>query len=160
MESLAQTQPAVQGWRRLALPISVLLNLFLVALIGGHFLHRSIPIEAGGGPVARALANAEASLPPQDAAAFDAAIRGGAPRYVEAARRLVDARRTLGQEITAERFSPESVQQALASWRTAWNGFFDTFSGTLVDALAKVSADGRRKLIADREAKGARFFVP
>jgi len=110
--------------------------------------------------VARALANAEASLPPQDAAAFDAAIRGGAPRYAQAARRLLDARRALGQEITAEPFSPEGVQQALASWRTAWNGFFDAFSGTLVDALAKVSADGRRKLIADREAKSARFFAP
>lgn len=160
MESLAQTRPAARGWRRLALPISVLLNLFLVALIGGHFLHRSLPIAAGAGPVARALANAEASLPPQDAAAFDAAIRSGAPRYIEAARRLLDARRALGQEITAEPFSPEGVQQALASWRQAWNGFFDAFSGTLVDALAKVSPDGRRKLIADRAAKSARFFAP
>jgi uncharacterized membrane protein len=160
MQTLAHTQPIARRWRELALPVSVALNLFFIALIGGRLLHRPPALDAGGGPVARALVNAEASLPPQDAAAFDAAIRGDARRYIEAGRRLVDARRALGQEITAEPFNPERVKQALATWRRAWNGFFDAFSGTLVDALAKVSPDGRRKLVADRQAKAARFFAP
>ncbi|HTU56081.1 MAG TPA: periplasmic heavy metal sensor [Acetobacteraceae bacterium] len=146
------TRPARWNWSRIALAASLLVNLFLVALIGGHWL------RSGGGaadsqtPLARALARAEATLPPRDAAAFGAVIRRDAPRYEAAALRLREARRELGLQIAAEPFNQDGVRQALATWRTTWNSFFDDFSGTLVEALAQVSPQGRRKLVAERQA--------
>ncbi len=149
---MAAKRPARWNWSRIVLTASLLLNLFLVALIGGHLL-RSGGGEAGSGsPLARALARAEATLPPRDAAAFGAVIRRDAPHYEAAARQLGEARRELGLQISAEPFNQDGVRQALATWRSAWNRFFDDFSGTLVEALAQVSPQGRRKLVAERQA--------
>jgi uncharacterized membrane protein len=143
----------MRNWLRIALPISIVLNLFLLALVGGHVL-RSRSNEFGTGtPLMRALARAEASLPPKDAAAFGAVMRREAPRFASAEQRLAEARRGLAEEITAERFDQAGVRQALEAWQAAWNGFFADFSGTLVEALGQVSPDGRRKLVADRRSR-------
>jgi uncharacterized membrane protein len=106
-------------------------------------------------PLARALARIETSLPPQDAAAFLSAMRLNAPRYLDAAQRLREARREVGRQIAAEPFDEAAVKQALVAWQAAWNGFIDDFSGPLVDALAQISTEGRRKLIAERRAAGS-----
>jgi uncharacterized membrane protein len=66
MDETTQDERVMSRWRRIALPVSVVLNLFLIALIGGHFLHRPIPAAGSEGPLARALANMEASLSQQD----------------------------------------------------------------------------------------------
>ncbi len=139
-------------WRRIALPASIVINLFLVALIGGHLLHNRGVEPIAGVPLARALANAEARLPPQDAAAFGAIIRRDASHYAEDAQHFTDTRQELARAITAEQFDPERARQALAAWRAAWNGFMDDFTNTLVEALAQVSPEGRRKLVGERRA--------
>jgi uncharacterized membrane protein len=140
-------------WRRIALPVSIVLNLFFVALIGGYVLHHRGERLAGETPLMRALARAEASLPPRDATAFGAVIRRDAPQYSDALKRLDVARQELRREITAEQFDEAGVRQALAGWQTAWNSFFEKFSNTLVDALAQVSPGGRRRLIAERRSE-------
>ena len=111
-------------------------------------------------PLARGLARAEAVLSPADAAAFRAVIRRNAPVYLEDQRRLTEARRALGRDITADRFDRDETQKALDDWRAAWNQFFDDFSKTLVDALAQVSPEGRRKLVAERQSARGRFLAP
>ena len=139
-----------RSWRRVAFPASIVLNLFFIALIGGHVI--AARDQRDFDTLAQALATAEASLPPKDASAFHKVIENKAAHYEEASRQLREARHVLGQQITAEPFNADAVRQALSNWRTAWNGFFDSFSDPLVDALSVVSPEGRRKLIADREA--------
>ena len=137
-----------RNWQRIALPASIVLNLFLLALIGGH-LWQSQRDQADASPsLDRALANAEATLSPKDAAAFAMVLHGDAPRYVAAAQQLRTARAALNRQITAAGFNPAAVRQALAAWRAAWDRFLDEFSGPLIDAMAQLSPQGRRQLIA------------
>ncbi len=139
-------------WRRIALPVSVVLNLFFVALIGGHqWRQHHLEVRAGS-PLARALLRAEASLPPQQAAAFGGVIRRDLPHYKDAAQQLLEAREALNRQITAEQFNEQATRTALAAWRGAWNHFMDDFGDTLVNALAQLPEDGRRRLAAERRS--------
>jgi uncharacterized membrane protein len=152
MTHLTDKPQSSSRWQRVALPISIVLNLFLVALIGGHLwrLHR---LEANAEtPLARALARAEASLPPRQAAAFGGVIKRDLPHYKDAARQLLAAREALNRQITADQFDEQALRQALTTWRGAWNQFMDDFGGTLIKALAQLPADSRRRLVAERRA--------
>jgi uncharacterized membrane protein len=153
---MTKTTREMQNWRVFALPASIVLNLFLVALIGGHLWQSRSDDGTSGTPLSRALNHAEASLPPVDAAAFGAVIRRDHDRYEQAAQQLTEARREFWQKVTAEQFNQHDVRQALDTWRTAWNRFLDDFSETIVAALAEVSPDGRRKLTAQRRSFLAR----
>jgi uncharacterized membrane protein len=136
-------------WRRLILPASLILNLFLLAVVIGHVLRQgtSAPLTLAG-----ALTNAEASLSPADAAAFADVMRRAAPKYALAAQELGDARRNVEQKITADPYNADDVRNALQAWRGASSRFFDSFNGALVEALSKVSVEGRHNLIAQRRA--------
>jgi uncharacterized membrane protein len=160
MTEMTEMINQMSSWRKIALPASIVFNFFLVALIGG-FVWRDCTDEVGfGAPLTRALAKADATLEAQDAAAFGAIIRRDAPRYSGAQRRLVEARREFRRRITADEFDPEGARQALANWRAAWGRFFDDFSETLVEALAQVSPEGRRKLAAERKLLRATPSLP
>ena len=148
---MADTPTRTRGWRHRALLISIVLNLFLAALIVGHVLHHRQALSQEESPLAHALANAEASLPARDKPVFRQVVQRDMPDYAEAARRLVAARNDVERQIAAEPFQADAVRQALTRWRAAWNGFFDAFSGTLIDALGRISPEGRRSLIAERE---------
>ncbi len=138
-------------WRRIALPISLVLNIFLIAVIGGHILHRNAyHFRSGGSLLTHALANAAASLPPSDAEAFSAVMRRDAPRYKQSAADLATVREELEKQIASESFDQEAVKRALVAWRNAWSRFTDDFSDTLTEALSKVSPEGRRRLIVER----------
>jgi len=142
---------AVKSWRRFALPASVILNLFLIALIAGHLWHAPLFMniaEGRGMPLARALARAEALLPPKDAAAFGAVMRRDAPHLEKSVIELRRARLELDRQIAADPFSPQETREALLATERAWDHFVEDFSGTLVDALGQVSPEGRRKLIS------------
>lgn len=146
-------------WRRMALSLSLLCNVFLVALIAGHFLSRRIgPVASpiASAPMARALERAQAILSPQDAATFRAVLVRDRSRYLQSALRVAAARRELGRQIAAEPFDPRAAGQALTAWRVSWNGFVDDFSGPLVDALSAISPDGRRRLVAERRSREER----
>ncbi len=143
--------PAEKTWRRIALPASIILNLFLIALIVGHLWYGPGRFNFAGErgmPLARALARAEALLPPKDAAAFGAVIRRDEPQLEKSIAELRSARLELDRQIVADPFDPQATRKALLATETAWDHFVDDFSGTLVDALAQVSPDGRRKLIS------------
>jgi uncharacterized membrane protein len=139
-----------QRWRRIALPASLILNLFLVALIGGHLLRREFAERSRETSLAAVLTNVEHLLPPADAAAFGAIIRRDAPRHAEATEQLTEARSELERQITNEPFDKDATQQALTTWRQSVCRFVDEFSNTLVDALSQVSPESRRKLVAER----------
>ncbi len=147
-----------RGLRRWALPASVLLNLFLIALIGGHLLRRDAhegALPAGPIPLARALASAEEALSPTDAAAFREVMRRESPKLAESVRQIGEARRALAREVVAEPFDAKATRAAMAAWQASWNQFFDQISNPLVDALGTISPDGRQKLVDERrKARG------
>lgn len=147
----------IEKWRGakdrtwLVLFLSVCLNIFLIAVIGGHLLHRFSQSERPGVPaLMRALERAEANLSPSDAAAFDGVVRKDLPRYVQLVQDIGNARRELEKRIAAEPYDEAAVKQAFAVWRDSWNHFLDAFGNTLVDALGKVSPEGRHKIIENR----------
>ena len=135
---------------QIVLAVSIGLNLFLIALIGGHVLHQRHAAPNRGARFATALAKAEASMSPRDATAFRAVLRRDAPTYGEAELQLAIARHALAAAVTAPQFDKAKVHKAMDQWRTAWNNFFDNFSTPLVDALSKVSPKGRQNLVAER----------
>ncbi len=159
---MTTTGREIRSWRWLALPASIVLNLFFIALIGGHLWQNRSDDGTSGTALSRSLARAEAVLPRQDATAFGAVIRRDAPRYAEAAQRLAEARQEFWREVTAEQFNPDHARQALDAWRAAWNRFLDDFTNTIVAALAEVSPEGRRKLTAQRRSliAGAKISGP
>lgn len=143
-------------WRWLALSLSLVCNVFLAAVIAGHFLSRrvgTLAVPTGGTPLARALERTQAILPAKDAAAFRAVLERDKPRYAEAAIQVAVARGALEREIAAEPFDPRAASQALSAWRTSWNGFVDDFSGPLIEALSAISPEGRRRLVLARRAR-------
>ena len=150
MDQLTAAHRGTWSWRRVALAASFVLNLFLVALVGGHVMRGIIIAQAGMTPCARALAQAEANLPRRDAAAFGETMRREAPHDADAARQLMNARTDLELQIGADRYNPAAVQQALTAWHLQWDHLLDTAGPVLVDALAHVSPNGRRSLIAER----------
>jgi Spy/CpxP family protein refolding chaperone len=103
--------------------------------------------------LARALARAAQILPPDDAAAFTAVMQRDASKYLPAARQLKEARARLDSEITADNFNQAEVRQTMAQAQAAWNTFADKISGSMIEALAGVSPEGRRKLVAQRQAE-------
>ncbi|HXS19675.1 MAG TPA: periplasmic heavy metal sensor [Steroidobacteraceae bacterium] len=142
--------------RWLALALSLVCNVFLAAVIAGHFLGprvRPVRFSIGSAPMTRALQRAEGILSPKDAAAFRAVLERDRPRYAPAARQVAEARRALELQIAAQPFDPRAASQALAAWRASWNGFVDDFSGPLIDALAAISPEGRSRLVASRRAR-------
>lgn len=150
MSDIAINSRKMPRWRRVALPLSIALNLFLVALIGGHMWRQHRLTLVATSPVARILARAEASLPPKQAAAFADVIRRDSSGFGETQGQVAAARRTLARAVTADQFDRQQVRQAFLAWRTAWDRFFDQFSGTLVDALAQMPAEDRREFVAQR----------
>ena len=162
MSTMTQVRPRAD-WRWYALAASLVLNLFLAAVIGGNLLRphvRAIPVPVSDSPLARALVRAEASLSPRDAAAFRAAIERGHSQYAQAEQQAMAARLALGQQVLAEPFDPQAASQALAVWRASSARFLDDFSGSLINALASISPEGRRRLMAERREVRERGSMP
>lgn len=160
MNSPTETRPR-PARRTVALTVSVIINLFLAALIGGHLLRSHVdrtPISGGNTPMTRQLARIESALPPRDAAAFRAVIERDRPRFAKAAQRLEVARRALRRQIAADPFDPQAAREALSAYRLRWGGFVGSFSGPLIDALSHVSPQGRRDLVAARRRARERFL--
>jgi len=154
---MTNDRSAVSGWRGWALPTSLALNVFLVAVIAGHVLRiHQIEVSPGESLVARALANAEASLSKSDATRFEAVMRRDESRYTQAAQQLAQARAEFERRVTADPFDKESTSQAFQHWQESWNNLINTLKSPLIDALAEVSPEGREKVIEQRRhAKAA-----
>jgi len=135
---------------KIALITSVILNLFLVALLGGHLLRGELRARAPVGSLARALANAGANLKEPDAAVFKSIMNTNASHYTEASQHLVEARQELRRQIAADHFDPDAARQAYAAWQKSLNVFIDDFGDALIDALNHISPDGRRQILSER----------
>ena len=149
MSAMPEIPAEIPRRRRIALPASIILNLFLVAVIGGHIWHAHRRSDKVGTPLARAISRAEEVLPPRDAAALGAVMRRDEAHYDLTAQQLGNAREELNRQLVAEPFDPEATRRALQGLETAWAHFLNDFSGTLIDGLSQVSPEGRRKLVME-----------
>ena len=138
-------------WRQYLMPVSLLLNAFLAALILGHVWRGISQNTEGETPLIRALSNAESALSPADAAQFRTVMTNDAPRFLPAGKRLEEAREVLKNAIAASPYDPPAVRAALAAWQARWNDFVGAFRDPLTDALGAISPDGRRRLIDARQ---------
>ncbi|WP_315767556.1 MULTISPECIES: periplasmic heavy metal sensor [unclassified Bradyrhizobium] len=152
---MPQIDTVRRDWRRIALPASIVLNIFLIAIVAGHALTGLRGAAILNDPVARVLANATAVLPPKDAELFNKSILDAAPRYADGAKGLIKARQRLIARIATEPFDPDAVQQELKNWRAATDSFFEAFDGPLTDALAKLSPESRRRGLAAEQGRAA-----
>ena len=137
---------------------SLILNLFLLAIIGGHVLH--VGAVRSPSMLASALMAAEKSLGPTDAAVFRETLRAEHPRFAAAALALAHSREALADQILAPHVDPAATHAALLAWRGDWIRFTDAFSGPLIDALGKISTDGRRRLVAERRREAPSLKAP
>jgi uncharacterized membrane protein len=163
MSTLTVKDTQLADWRRGALPLSLILNLFLIALIGGYWLRNELPgsrpaLQAA--PIGRVLAGLEGRLSPTDAAALRAAMARGAPSLAPASQRLLQARIDLTRQITAERVDREATRRAFLAWRASWDEVIEDLSDPLTDALAQISPEGRRQLVLAAEQRRERRIGP
>jgi uncharacterized membrane protein len=158
----ASTEPRPRSdWRLLALTASVIVNLFLAALVAGHLLRTRAYRErlpAENTPMARELARVESALPPRDAAAFGRVIEQDKPQFAAAAQELLAARRALQRQIAADPFDAHAASEALSAYRESWGRFVSDFGGPLIDALSQVSPQGRHQLVAARRKARERLL--
>jgi Heavy-metal resistance len=150
----------IRTWRRFALPASVLLNLFLVALVGGYLLRHHAYNVGPGTSLPRILANAQASLSAPDGAAFGTVMRRDASHYLESARQLSEARAALERQITAQPYDKAATKQAFAAWQASANRFLSDIGDPLIEALGQVSPEGRQRLVASRHKSQAGLRIP
>ena len=151
---MVQTQDGTRKWLRIALPISLVLNMFLLAFVGGQMLRATPEVPRGDDPLARILAVAEATLPASDARSFRETLLKEEPRYARAVRKVTEARQEMLKQMSADPYDPVATLAALSAMQSAWTEFMDAIGGPLVDAIGQISPEGRRTVVADQKAKG------
>jgi hypothetical protein len=135
------------GLTRLGFQVSIILNLFFLALIGGFFLRPIIFAHQTDDPIDRAIALVEGQLGPSDAAAFDAIMTRDKAQNTEAKRQLISSRDALESELAVEPFDQARAKVAVANTRQAFDRFIEGFSATVLDALNQLSPAGRKRLV-------------
>lgn len=139
--------------RGTGLALSLALNLFLAALVLAHLWRNGIRHAPAQPLVARIVADARSELSARDFAAFDAAIHRDGPLVATEAQRVAAARSALERQMEAEPFDPAATRQAYDAWHANADRFLDQFRDPLIDSLAQVSPQGRRRLIAHTHAE-------
>ena len=130
-------------WRALFV-VSVLLNLFFVALTIGHHFER----HPDGPPpfqlMTHMFQHAAARLSPTDAEIFQTMMQQEASRYTQAREDLIHAQDDLCHLLLDPNFNAAAVHTAMARRQAAWDAFTGGFNNALVDAMDRMSPQGRR----------------
>ena len=87
-------------------------------------------------------------------------LRAEEPCFAAAAAALGHSREALADQILAPQMDPAATRAALLVWRADWLRFTDAFSDPLIDALSKISPDGRRRLVAERRRDAPPLKAP
>ncbi|RCI80121.1 hypothetical protein DNK03_00570 [Brucella anthropi] len=151
---MVQRHDGIRKWLRIALPVSLVLNMFLLAFLGGQVLRATPEVPRGDDPLTRILAVADATLPASDAKSFRQTLLKEEPRYAQAVRRVTQARQEMLKQLSADPYDPVATLAALNATQSAWTEFMDAVGGPLVDAIGEISPEGRRRVVADQKAKG------
>ncbi len=137
--------------RTLLLGLSLALNVFLLMLVGAQWVHATAP-AASGNPIDRMTA----SLRPDDAARFRAAIEAGRPDFQPARDAVSAAHLAVAAAIGRTPYDPDAVRRALEQWQESWRAFTTRFDQAFLGAVGAVSDDGRARLAQAAIADDAR----
>jgi len=125
------------------LPISLAINVFLLALVLTHFGPPPFQPPPPPNPADMAARMAE-SLPPADALVLRQAFATVAPPAPIGDPRAFHDR--LRAALDAPSFDAAALRQALAEMSKAHAAFDDAMAAAIIEAAAKMSPEGRRKL--------------
>lgn len=148
--SEGQTAPTRKGSGKavkIALALSLALNLAVVGLIGGAVLGGGGPRD-GGPPALRALGLGPfaRALSREDRAALRARIEGAGVELREERRAIGRALRAVEQALRAEPFDRTGVEEAFARSRGLVVSLQETGHGALLDQIEEMTAEERAEL--------------
>jgi uncharacterized membrane protein len=132
--------------RRIALGLSLALNVLLVAYVGTQLLQSPPPPRAVG--VQAMIERISRDLPPGDKEIFEHAFDQDRGRLMDASEAMRAARRALDASIAARPFDPAATRTAMHQWREAWQSMSTSFEDAFLAALQGISPDGRAQIVA------------
>ncbi len=131
-----------EPWRTRVLWLSVALNVFCGALIGGHLL-----VGRGHGPgLDGAVDRLAQSLAPDDATQFRRVLAAERPWYNQSRRMLDAARAELAQSIAQDPWDEANVRLHMIAFQARWLESSSRFGDGLLVALGTLSPDGRSRI--------------
>lgn len=142
---------------RVILAVSIALNLFLVALVGAQ-RWRVVKLQRMAMPAfslveGRGVRDPEgtlqefvARLPPDDAALLQGAARARLGELLDARRDFVAAMARAREEIARDAVDPTALREAMAEARRQRQRFGPVLEGILLDAVPRMTPEGRRVL--------------
>ena len=148
---------AVSNRSALALRASLVVNVFLLALIVAHVLRAQIADSAAHPEGQAIVARLTAVLPAEDAARFRAQLDLMRSEYEPQRERIGEARQALLRAIARDPYDPAGVRRALADYQQSWRDFTSRFDEAFLAALDTISPHGRARLAAAAEvARGGK----
>jgi uncharacterized membrane protein len=137
-------------WGKIArwlLPASLALNLFFVVLAFRHhpFLH---PHPPNAGNIVDFM---KPNLPPADADILQKSFEAHKAAMDEAHKASQDFPEKIRTALTATPFNPDALKQALKDGQAGHQVMEDAMASALVDAVTKMSPEGRSALAAHRQ---------
>ncbi|MBR0681708.1 periplasmic heavy metal sensor [Roseomonas eburnea] len=142
---------------RLILGVSIALNLFLAAFVGGQRWRarglEMLALQPGPGLMEQGapdpegtLAHLVRALPPADAAILRASVRARMFELLDARRGFVEAAAAAREEVARDPVNPAALQAAIAEARRQRLRFGPLLEAVLLEAVPRMSPEGRRVL--------------
>lgn len=127
-------------WLKIALAVSVVLNLLFIGLAAGRIF--------GPGPFGRAwhLDRAAEALPPAEADEFRAIMRRHRSEMAEQFKAARRAREQVREVLRAEPFDRARLERELAEVRQRSDAMQRSLHAALVEAASRMSPEGRERL--------------
>lgn len=143
--------------RQVALRASLVLNVFLLALIVAYLVRAQVAEGTAHPEGEGIISRLTAVLPAEDAARFRAQLDLMRPQYEPQRKHIGEARQVLLEAIARDPYDPSAVRQALDDYQQSWRDFTSRFNQAFLAALDTVSPHGRAKLAAAAEmARGGK----
>jgi len=149
---------------RIILSISIALNLFLLAFVAGQrwrarglemmAIQSAAPMLGGRNLNDRmpALQRLYAALPPEDASILREAVEARMPALLAAQQGFLDAAEEVRQAIAHDPLVPEALQASITAARRERQTAGPLLDALMMDAIPRMSAEGRRILSNYRPA--------
>lgn len=139
------TPPATRAptWMKVALVVSLSINLAVVGVIGGSMMRRANPDLAG---LDRRQMRIVEMMPEARRAEVAAALRAQSSQVQSVKDALATANSALLQSMRAEPFAPDRLATALAERQKAQNELSSLAHSQLIAQVARLSGSERREM--------------